>query len=82
MQQKKWNAYFQDIICGDDVERSKPDPLILETIIERNNLIVVNGLKEKRKGVITRQRSTVNGIEQSVIDFVIIPNNLFCFLLE
>ena len=30
--------FFQDSICGDDVENGKPDPTILNNLIERNYL--------------------------------------------
>ena len=49
---------------------------ILEGIVQRHALIVANGLKDKREGVITRQRSTENGVEKSVIDLVLCSNNL------
>ena len=49
---------------------------ILESIINRHGLVVANGLKDKRKGVITRQRITENGREESVIDLVITSRNL------
>ena len=49
---------------------------ILEGIVQRNGLIVANGLKGKSEGVITRQRSTVQGVEKSVIDYVLISEDL------
>ena len=49
---------------------------ILESIIQRHALIVANGLEDKRKGIITRQKMTVNGVEESVIDLVLISNTL------
>ena len=48
---------------------------ILSGIIERNALIVVNGL-EVCKGLITRERTTKDGIEKSIIDFVIVSTDL------
>ena len=48
---------------------------ILSGILERNALIVVNGL-EVCKGLITRERSTVDNIEKSIIDFVIVSQDL------
>ena len=30
--------FFKDIICGDDVEKGKPDPMILEKLLEKNSL--------------------------------------------
>ena len=37
---------------------------------------MVNGIEGKSKGLITRHMSTVNGLEQSVIDFVIESNEI------
>ena len=42
---------------------------ILAIIIDGHDLTVVSGLVEKRTGVITRERTTVNNVEKSVIDF-------------
>ena len=44
---------------------------ILAGIIERNALCVVNGIKDKAQGVITRKRNTVDRIEESAIDLVL-----------
>ena len=49
---------------------------LLEQILKRHALVVVNGLKDKRKGVITRQKTTENGIEKSVIDMVLTSSKL------
>ena len=49
---------------------------VLSGIIERNALTVVNGMTTKCDGTITRERSTINGIEKSVIDFVIVSSNM------
>ena len=49
---------------------------ILAGILERNALTVVNGLTEKCTGLITREIHTVNGIEKSIIDFVIVSQDL------
>ena len=35
-----------------------------------------NSLTNKRKGLITRKRNTIKGIEESIIDFVITSNDL------
>ena len=53
---------------------------LLEGIIERHGLCVVNGLVQKRKGTITRQKNTVNGMEQSIIDFVLISSDLIKYI--
>ena len=49
---------------------------ILAGIMERNALSVVNGIEEKCTGLITRERHTINGIEKSIIDFVIVSEDL------
>ena len=63
------------IIPGDPHPMSK-NGKVLEGIIERHALCVVNSLLEKRQGIITRERQTVNGIEQSIIDFVLMSSDL------
>ena len=37
---------------------------------------MVNGLQDKRTGLITREKKTVTGVKKSVIDFVIVSNDL------
>ena len=64
-----------EIIKGDPHRQSENGKLLWE-IICRNELIVVNGMLEKCKGLVTRRRETVNGIEQSIIDHVLISNGL------
>ena len=49
---------------------------VLFAIMERHGMIVLNSLKEKCKGVITREKTTCNGTEKSVIDFVIVSSDL------
>ena len=49
---------------------------MLADVIERNALIVVNGLEEICLGTITRKRVTREAEEKSVIDFVIVSNDL------
>ena len=44
---------------------------ILEGILDRHALFVANGVQERKKGVITRARTTRDGEERSVIDLVI-----------
>jgi hypothetical protein len=56
-------------ISGDPHEMSQ-NGRVLEGIIERHEMCVVNGLLNKRKGVITREKRTVNSLERSVIDLV------------
>ena len=59
-----------EYIPGDPHARSQNGKILAE-IVERHALIVLNGVKAKCTGVITRHRNTEAGLEQSVIDFVI-----------
>ena len=49
---------------------------LLANVVDENELIVVNGT-EKCTGVITRHRKTVNGVEESVIDFFIVCRRFY-----
>ena len=49
---------------------------ILAGIIRRRGLVVGNGMKEKCTGLITRKRITTQSIEESIIDFDLISNDL------
>ena len=49
---------------------------ILSDIIEERNLKVVNS-SEKCTGTITRSKTTSKGIEQSVIDYVVVSENMY-----
>ena len=62
-------------IKGDPHSQSQNGKL-LAGILDRHALIVLNSLKEKSTGIITRQRVTENGLEESVIDFVIMSSDL------
>ena len=42
----------------------------------RHGLVVANGVEDKCSGLITRKRVTKDGTEESIIDFVIISNDL------
>ena len=48
----------------------------MDGIIDGHALCVVNGLTGKQKGVITRERHTVSGVERSVIDLVIMSSDM------
>ena len=60
-----------------DPHKSSPNGDIMSEIIEKNALIVVNGLIDKCHGVITRERCTEDGnVERSAIDLVIVSEDL------
>ena len=63
-------------IIPDDPKDQSPNGKVLEGIIKRNALILVNSLQQKCKGLITRRRTTIDGIEESLIDFVIVSSDL------
>ena len=60
----------------DDPHSQSPNGKILSGIMERHALFVANGVKEKCTGVITRKRSTIEGLEVSAIDFVILSHEM------
>ena len=59
-----------------DPHPQSPNGEVLAAIIKRNALVVVNSLEGKCKGLITRKRITEDGIEESVIDFLIVSQDL------
>ena len=62
-------------IPGDHHDQSENGKLV-ERIRERHALTVANGIQGKSHGVITRERTTVDDTEKSVIDFVLITEGL------
>ena len=65
----------KDMVPNDTHEQT-PNGASLAGLINRNDLIVVNSLKTKVKGSTTRKRITVDGVEESIIDFVIVSLDL------
>ena len=70
----------QEIVENDPHEKSANGEMFLG-VIERNNLIVGNATKLCR-GLITRARTTIVGIEKSVIDFLVVCEELFAHMTE
>jgi hypothetical protein len=64
-----------EIIPGDPHSQSA-NGKVLSGILERHAMIVLNGVVEKRSGVITRERITETGVERSVIDIVAISEDM------
>ena len=60
----------ENIINGDPHKQSDNGKMLAE-ILQRNALVVINGLETKCHGRITRRRITPNVKEESIIDFVI-----------
>ena len=69
----------QQYIKGDPHSQSDNGKLLAE-IINRHALCVVNSLEQKAKGLITRVRNTTRGLEQSIIDFVIMSADLIGYV--
>ena len=68
------------VIKGDPHKMSNNGKLMLD-IIERQNLIITNGL-DTCKGTITRERTFENKSERSVIDYIVVCEKLLKHLLE
>ena len=69
-----------NIIANDPHEKSSNGELFLGVIV-RNNLIVGNA-SPLCNGLITRTRTTVNGVEESIIDFLVVCEELFAYMTE
>ena len=65
-----------------DPHSQTPNGRILAGIVDRHNLVVVNGISDKCEGLITRKRVTVDKTEQSIIDHVIISDDLKSLLVS
>ena len=53
---------------------------IMAGIVDRHELCVANGISDKVKGTITRKRSTKDHIEESVIDLVILSDDMVKYI--
>ena len=67
-----------NLIPGDPHEQSDNGKMLAK-LIEDHDLVLVNG-SEICKGLITRRRKTINSIEESIIDFVIVSRDLYLML--
>ena len=71
---------------GNSVIKGAPDTQskngeTLWSLVERNNLIVVNSL-DVCEGVITRQRITKSTVEKAVLDYIIICEQMYTHLTD
>ena len=73
------NAKHGTKLIQDDPHSISKNGEYLREVIRNNELIVCNG-STLCEGLITRERTTINGTEQSIIDFVIICHDLFSYL--
>ena len=69
------NAKLGSCVIEGDPDEMSHNGKQLWNIIERHCLEVVNS-SDKCQGLITRHREKVTGIEQSIIDFIIISRNM------
>ena len=70
------NAKLGQRYIPNDPKNISRNGKLLGDIIDRHALFVVNGSPDKTSGLITREMTTINGVEKSVIDFVIVSNTL------
>ena len=70
------NSKLGSEYIADDPNPQSKNGKMLANVVDENDLIVVNGT-EKCSGLITRHRKTVNGLEESVIDFFIVCKRFF-----
>ena len=70
------NSKLGPEVIANDPHGQSPNGKILCDIITRHGLIVANGISDKCEGSITRRRVTKDTIEESIIDHVIISEDL------
>ena len=70
------NSKLGPKIVPKDPHNQSPNGKILAGIIDRHGLIVANSLSKKCIGAITRRRKTINSVEESIIDHVMISEDL------
>ena len=63
-------------IVPNDPHNQSQNGKLLASILERHGLKVANSMKSKCTGTITRKRNTKDAIEESVIDHIIISEDL------
>ena len=75
------NAKLGPEWINEDPHPQSQNGALLHAIIVRNNLSVLNTSKNC-KGIITRRKQTIRGLEESIIDFMIVCEELFNFFSE
>ena len=74
------NGYGPQESAGiDDPHKQSPNGELLLGLVVRNNLVICNATA-LCEGLITRTRVTVNGAEQSVIDFMLVCEEMFSYM--
>ena len=75
------NAKLGKNIIPNDPHNMSSNGQLLYDVITRNSMIVCNSL-ETCEGTITRRRTTVNGLEESIIDYFIICQDFYSFFVS
>ena len=70
------NSKLGSEYISSDPHFQSPNGRILAGILDRQGLIIANGIENKCTGSITRKRITIDGLEESIIDHVIISEDL------
>ena len=70
------NSKLGPEVIANDPHGQSPNGKVLCDIVTRHGLIVANGISDKCEGSITRRRVTKDTIEESIIDHVIISEDL------
>ena len=73
------NAKVGSKVIKNDPNAMSENGRLLLDLVDRQNLRILNS-SSKCEGVITRQRTTVDRVEQSVIDYLITCEELFSYL--
>ena len=73
------NAKLGPVLISSDPNPRSSNGDLLVDLCDRNDLIICN-TTQLCQGVITRQRVTVNGTERSVLDYLILCQEMFNFL--
>ena len=73
------NAKLGPEVIKNDPHEQSPNGELLLGLVVRNNLVICNATA-LCEGLITRTRVTVNGAEQSVIDFMLVCEEMFSYM--
>ena len=70
------NSKLGPKIISQDPHEQSSNGKVLAGIIQRHGLVVANSLGDKCKGSITRRRQTLNSLEESIIDHVLVSEDI------
>ena len=75
------NAKVGEIIDNNPQQTSSPNGKLFLDLLERNNLILVNGTS-KCAGQITRTKIMKNKVEKSILDYFVVCQNFFLLITQ